>query len=195
MVMFFGLCNFPGTFQNMMNDIFQDMLDKGWIVIYMDDILIFLADPEEHRKWTLQVLERLREHDLYLKAEKCKFDVQEVEFLGLIVKPDQLTMDPMKLTGIREWLAPTTVKGVRSFLGFGNFYQQFIGHFTELARPLNELTQKNKVFEWMAECQQFFEALKAKFSESPILLMPDPTKPFIVKLDASKFATGAVLRQ
>jgi len=144
---------------------------------------------------TLRVLNRLREHDLYLKAEKCRFDVQEVEFLGLIVKPDQLTMDPTKLAGIREWPAPTTVKGVRSFLGFGNFYRRFIGHFAELARPLNELTWKNKAFEWTDECQHSFEALKAKFSESPVLLMPDPTKPFIVESDASKFATGAVLRQ
>jgi len=122
MAMFFGLCNSPVTFQNMMNNIFRDMLDKGWIIIYMNDILIFSADPEEHRQRTLQVLERLREHDLYLKAEKCKFDIQEVEFLGLIIKLDQLTMDPTKLAGIREWPAPTTVKGVRSFLGFGNFY-------------------------------------------------------------------------
>jgi len=195
MVMFFGLCNSPATFQNMMNDIFRDMLDEGWIVIYMDDILIFSADPEEHRLRTLRVLNRLREHDLYLKAEKCKFDIQEVEFLGLIVKPDQLTMDPTKLAGIKEWLAPTTVKGVRSFLGFGNFYRRFIGHFAELAQPLNELTRKNKVFEWTANCQLSFEALKAKFSESPVLLMPDPTKPFVVESDASKFATGAVLRQ
>jgi len=133
MVMFFGLCNLPVTFQNMMNDIFRDMLDKGWIIIYMDDILIFSADPEEHRQHTLQVLERLREHDLYLKAEKCKFDIQEVEFLGLIIKPDQLTMDLMKLAGIREWPAPTMVKRVRSFLGFRNFYRRFIGHFAELA--------------------------------------------------------------
>jgi len=99
-----------------MNNIFWDMLDEGWIVIYMDDILIFSADPEEHRKWMLQVLERLREHNLYLKAEKCKFDIQEVEFLGLIIKPDQLTMDLTKLAGIREWPAPTMVKEVRSFL-------------------------------------------------------------------------------
>jgi len=116
-----------------MNDIFRDMLDEGWIVIYMDDILIFSANPEEHQLRTLRVLNRLREHNLYLKVEKCKFDVQEVEFLGLIIKPDQLTMDPTKLTGIKDWPAPTTVKGVRSFLGFGNFYRQFIGHFAELA--------------------------------------------------------------
>jgi hypothetical protein len=84
-VMFFGLCNSPATFQAMMNDIFSDMLNKGWVIIYMDDILIFSKDPEEHQKRTLRVLRRLKEHDLYLKAEKCKFNVTEVEYLGLII--------------------------------------------------------------------------------------------------------------
>jgi hypothetical protein len=84
-VMFFGLCNSLATFQAMMNNIFLDMLNEGWVIIYMDDILIFSKDPEEHRKQTLRVLKRLREHNLFLKAEKCKFDVAEVEYLGLII--------------------------------------------------------------------------------------------------------------
>jgi RNase H-like domain found in reverse transcriptase len=121
--------------------------------------------------------------------------MQEVEFLGMIMRPNQLTMDPTKLAGIKDWLTPTSVKAVRSFLGFGNFYRRFIGHFADLARPLNNLTKKNKQFEWTTECQTAFEALKKKFTESPILLMPDPEKPFVIESDASKFATGAVLRQ
>ena len=141
------------------------------------------------------MLQRLKENNLYLKAEKCKFAVQEVEFLGLIIRPDEISMDPTKLAGIRDWPAPTSVKAVRSFLGFGNFYRRFIGHFAELARLLNELTKKTKIFEWSAECQTAFEVLKVKFAESPVLLMPDPTKPFTIESDASKFATGAVLRQ
>jgi hypothetical protein len=122
-VMFFGLCNSPATFQAMMNHLFKDMIDEGWIVIYMDDILIFSKDLAEHQKRTRRVLQRLQENDLYLKAEKCKFDVQEVEFLGLIVKPNHLSMDPTKLAGIKDWPTPATVKAVRSFLGFGNFYR------------------------------------------------------------------------
>jgi Reverse transcriptase (RNA-dependent DNA polymerase) len=138
--MFFGLCNSPATFQVMMNKIFKDMIDEGWVVIYMDDILIFSEKLTDHQERTRQILERLREHDLYLKPEKCKFNIQEVEFLGLIVRPNHLSMDPTKLTGIKDWPTPTNVKRVRSFLGFGNFYRRFIGHFAELARPLNNLT-------------------------------------------------------
>jgi hypothetical protein len=104
-------------------------------------------------------------------------------------------MDLTKLAGIKDWPAPMNVKGVRSFLGFGNFYRRFIGHFAELAHPLNELTKKDKVFEWMEACQQLFNKLKQKFSEAPILLMPDAAKEFTIKSDASKFASGAVLQQ
>jgi RNase H-like domain found in reverse transcriptase/Reverse transcriptase (RNA-dependent DNA polymerase)/Integrase zinc binding domain len=194
-VMFFGLCNSPMTFQAMMNDIFWDMIEEAWIVIYMDDILIFSKDLREHQERTRWVLQHLQEHNLYLKAEKCCFEMQEVEFLGMIIRPNQLTMDPMKLAGIKDWLTPTNVKVVCSFLGFGNFYRRFIGHFADLACPLNDLTKKNKQFQWMNKCQTAFDALKKKFAESPILLMPDPEKPFIIESDASKFATGAVLRQ
>ena len=102
-------------------------------------------------------------------------------------------MDPTKLTGIKIWIPPKTVKGVRSFLGFGNFYQRFIGNYMEIAKPLNELTKKTKIFKWSQECQTAFENLKKKFLEKPILIMPDPTKQFFVKSDASKWATGAVL--
>jgi hypothetical protein len=194
-VMFFGLCNSPATFQAMMNDIFRDMLNEGWVIIYMDDILIYSNDPEEHRKRTLRVLQRLCEHDLFLKAEKCKFDMKEVEYLGLIISENKIAMDPTKLAGIRDWPAPTNVKGVRSFLGFGNFYRRFIGHFAEVARLLNALTKKDQVFNWTTECQEAFEALKRKFSETPVLLMPDTEKPFTIESDASKFTSGAVLRQ
>jgi hypothetical protein len=111
-VMFFGLCNSPATFQAMMNNIFQDMLDEGWLIIYMDDIFIASADIEEHRKRTIQVVKRLLENDLFLKLEKCYFEVPEVEFLGMIIWNGKIAMDPAKLKGIADWSAPTTVKGV-----------------------------------------------------------------------------------
>jgi hypothetical protein len=96
----------------MMNDIFRDMLNKGWLIIYMDDILIYSNDPEEHQKRTLRVLARLCEHDLFLKAEKCKFEVKEVEYLGLIISENKITMDPTKLVEIHDWPAPMNIKGV-----------------------------------------------------------------------------------
>ena len=120
--MFFGLCNSSTTFQAFMDDIFSDMLDEGWLVIYMDDILIFSKDAATHRERTRRVLQCLQENDLYLKPEKCTFEVTETEYLGLIICPDVVAMDPAKLKTILDWPAPTSVKGVRSFLGFGNFY-------------------------------------------------------------------------
>ena len=194
-VMFFGLCNSPATFQAMMNEIFKDMIDEGWLVIYMDDMLIFSHDTDTHRKRTLRLLQRLQENDLFLKAEKCVFDTDEVEFLGMIIRPDHVAMDPTKLNGIKDWPVPTTVKGVRSFLGFGNFYRRFISHYSDIARPLNDLTRKDQPWTWTEPQQQAFETLKQKFAESPVLRMPDKAKAFSIESDASKFASGAVLRQ
>lgn len=195
MVMFFGLCNSPGTFQAMMNALFKDMIDEGWIVIYMDDILIFSKDQKTHEERTRRVLQRLQENDLFLKLEKCTFDAPEVEYLGMIIRENQLAMDPVKLKGIKDWKEPTDVKGVRSFLGFGNFYRRFIDHFSDVAKPLNDLTRKNTKWEWTSACQQAFDTLKDKFTTAPVLLMPDPLKPFFIESDASDFASGAILRQ
>jgi hypothetical protein len=132
-VMFFGLRNSPATFQAMMDDYFRDMIDEGWIAIYMDDILIHARTKEDLEKRTKRVLERLKEHDLYLKPEKCKFERTEVEFLGTIISENTIRMDPIKLAGIRDWPSPTTVKQTRSFLGFGNYYRRFISGFAEIA--------------------------------------------------------------
>ena len=187
------MTNSPATFQSMMNDYFADMIAQGWVLIYIDDILIFSKKPEDHHERTTKVLKRLEEKDLFLKPEKCVFNLTEVEYLGFIVKPNEISIDPTKLAGIRDWIPPTNVKGVRSFLGFGNFYRRFIGNYAEIAKPLNELTKKTKVFEWSQECQKAFDNLKKKFLEKPVLVVPDPTKPFYVESDASKWATGAIL--
>ena len=194
-VMFFGLCNAPATFQNMMNDLFRDMLQEGWMVIYMDDILIFSDNVEDHHERTRRALQRLQDSDLFLKAEKCEFDRQEVEFLGSIIRPGVVAMDPVKLKAIIEWEPPKTVKQVQAFLGFGNFYRRFIRDYSKIVRPLTELTKKDQPFLWTPECQKAFDTLKKRFTEEPILQIPDPEKPFQIECDASKVATGAVLRQ
>ena len=195
LVMFFGLRNSPAVFQRMMNEYFRDMTDEGWIVIYMDDILIVGKNEEELTERTKKVLQRLKEKDLFLKPEKCKFNQMSLEYLGLIISEGQIRMDAAKLAGIKSWPAPKTVRQTRSFLGFANFYRKFIGHYAEIAKPLNELTKKEKTFAWTSECQKAFEELKERFLEEPVLIMPDPTKQFIVETDASKWATGAVLKQ
>ena len=120
--MFFGLCNSPATFQAMMNDILKDELNDGWVIVYMDDILIFSKTKEGLEEMTKRVLQRLRENDLYLKPRKCKFCKTWIEYLGLIIEEGKMSMDPGKLNGIREWPVPKSVKQVCSWLGFGNFY-------------------------------------------------------------------------
>jgi len=195
LVMFFGLCNSPATFQNMMNDIFIMETNEGWILIYIDDILIFLKRKEELQKLTLRVLKKLQENDLFANLDKCTFETTEVDYLGMIISEDQIKMDPAKLKGIKDWPSPTTVKQVRSFLGFRNFYRKFIGHYADITQPLNDLAKKDLTWNWTDACQEAFEKLKEEFQKAPVLLMPDSMKPFIIETDASKFATGAVIQQ
>ena len=113
----------------------------------------------------------------------------------MVIEEGKVSMDPGKLKGIQEWLEPTTVKQVQAFLGFGNFYQWFIQRFSELARPLNDLLKKDTPFVWSGECQTAFNELKRRFTEEPVLIMPDHSKPFQIEADASKYASGAVLTQ
>ena len=154
-----------------------------------------LSNKEEMREHIKHVLQWLKENDLFLKLEKCKFVAKEVEFLGMIVKEGKIMMDPVKLAGISKWPEPKTVKQVRSFLGFAGFYRKFIGNYAEIMAPLTNLTKKLVPFRWDAECQKAFDTAKEKFLEEPVLVMPDPVKPFILETDASNWAAGAVLKQ
>jgi RNase H-like domain found in reverse transcriptase len=113
----------------------------------------------------------------------------------MIIKEGRITMDSVKLGGIRDWPVPTTLKQTWSFLGFGNFYQNFISHYSKLARPLNNLTKNDKKFEWSNNCQEVFDTMKKRFTEELVLLMPNQSKSFQIKSNASKVATGAVLTQ
>ena len=113
----------------------------------------------------------------------------------MVIEEGKNFMDPGKLKGIREWPIPATVKQVQGFLGFGNFYRQFIWHFSEFAKPLNDLLKKDQKFGWTDDCQHVFEELKKRFTEEPVLMMPDQSRPFKFETDASKYATGVVLTQ
>ena len=195
--MYFGLCNSPATFQAMMNDIFKDELrhQKCYLIIYMDDLLIFAETIKELRKQTKEILQKMRNNDLYLKPEKCEFERTKLEYLGMTVEEGKVSMNPDKIKGIKEWPEPTNVKEVRQFLGFGNFYQKFIRNYSDLAKPLNELLQKDKEFLWTPEAQKAFDKLKQRFTTETVLSMPDPKKLFQIEADASKYASGAVLSQ
>ena len=121
-IMFFGLSNSPATFQRFMNDSFKDMIAKGWLIVYTDDMLLTASNGQTNNEWTKRVLRMMKELNLNLKLKKCKFGVTEVDFLGLILKPGEIAIDPTKLSRIAEWPIPTKVKDVRSFLGFANYY-------------------------------------------------------------------------
>jgi hypothetical protein len=193
--MFFGLCNSPATFQAYMNQAFAQELNEGWLIVYMDDLLIFSSSLNEHQKCTRQILEKLRQEKLFLKPEKCVFDTQEVEYLGMIIKPGQVAMDQAKLTGIKDWPQPTLLTQVRSFLGFCNFYRHFVPHYSNIARPFIDLTKKGVPFAWSPTCNNAFEQLKGIFTSSPVLRNLNPEKQFAIATDASLAATGGVLLQ
>jgi Reverse transcriptase (RNA-dependent DNA polymerase) len=133
------MCNSPATFQAMINFIFSDMIKECRVIVYIDDILIFANNQEDLLKHTKMVLQQLREHDLFLKPKKCEFNKTMMEYLGLIIQEGKMSMDPVKLSGIRDWPIPNMVKQVRGFLGFANFYRWFIKKFSELVLPLNNL--------------------------------------------------------
>ena len=144
MVMYFGLCNSPATFQRFMNDIFRELIFKEGLIIYMDDILITGRTLEELRRRTIEVFKVLAKHDLYLKPEKCIFESQELEFLGYILTPGKLSTANYKVDGIINWPQPLNPTQIREFLGFCNFYQKFVQNFSDIAQPLSLLTRKNQ---------------------------------------------------
>jgi hypothetical protein len=174
-VMFFGLTNSPATFQRMMDSIFQHTIDKHHllgteILVYMDDILIASSSGlASHRAAVHDVLAVLEEHDLYLKPEKCMWEADSVDYLGLILEKGVTCMDLTKVEGVRNWATPTTKKHVRSFLGFCNFYRAFIRGFAKLAKPLNNLTKKDAPWTWGNDEQNTFDTLKHRIMEEPIL--------------------------
>ena len=195
-VMFFGLTNSPATFQAMMNHIFQEEIREGWLVVYMDDLLIATKDDLNfHQQCVRRVLQRLLEHDLYLKLSKCEFHKRRIEYLGVVLEHGQVQMDPTKVKGVADWNRPQNAKDVRSFLGFTGFYRYFIKDYSKIARPLIDLTKKNLRFEWTEKQQQAFERLKTLMCAKPVLKQPDYNQTFTLSTDASGYGVGAVLAQ
>ena len=190
-----GLCNAPGTFMQLMNTVFADMLDKS-VLCFLDDILIFSKTEEEHERHLREVLTRLRKEQLYVKMSKCAFMQREVAFLGHRIGADGLRVAPDKISAVQQWPQPKNVSDVRSFLGLANFYRRFVKDYSRIALPLTELTRETTTaWKWGTEQQAAFEALKAALCSPPVLLVPDQSKPFVLNTDACKFAIGATLQQ
>ena len=193
-VMPFGLTNAPATFMTLMQNVLRPLLDKC-VIVYIDDILVYSRDPEEHAQHLRQVFQLLREHRLYGKMSKCAFFMEAVEFLGHIISTTGVATDPAKVTTIKEWPIPKNVKDVQSFLGLCNYYRRFVPNYSTIATPLTDLTRKDLPFQWTTLAQEAFDNLKKQLSDTPVLCIPDPDKPFVVTTDASDFAMGAVLSQ
>ena len=191
-VMPFGLTNSPAAFQRLMNDVFRDLLDKC-VTVYLDDILIYSDNPSEHRKHVREVLRRLRQHGLYARADKCKFSVDTVEYLGFILSPSGLRMSEDKVKIIQDWPEPRKVKDIQSFLGFANFYRRFIANYSDIVIPLTRLTRKNTPWLFSDSAREAFNNLKKAFTTAPVLTHWIPDRPIIVETDASDYALGAIL--
>ena len=179
-----------------MDDIFQIEIAQGWFVNYINNLI--LADEGDRQQLidrTIYVLRKLEEHNLYIKPEKCEFLVSRVSVLGFVIDNGTVSMEPQKVSGIAEWPPPENVSQLRSFAGFCNFYHRFIDHYADKCEPLNELLKKEEPWEWTDHRHAAFEKLKAAYISSPVLLIPDPTKPFKIKADASLYTSGAVLIQ
>lgn len=190
----FGLTNAPATFQAVMNNVFGHLLGRS-VLVYLDDILIFSKTPEEHLQHLREVLQILRDANLYAKLSKCTFGTHELEFLGHIISKDGLKVDPKKTAAVTSWPVPKDVSHVRSFLGLANYFEKFIRNYAMMVTPLTDLTRKDRAWLWTPECQKAFEAVKAALSTAPVLSLPDFTKPFEMVCDASRFGLGAVLYQ
>jgi hypothetical protein len=163
-----GLTNAPAAFQQFVNSIFANMLDIC-VIIYLDDILIYSQDLTSHKNHVQEVLQRLCKHWLYAKPEKCKFHSMSAEYLGYLLSPDSLTMSNEKVQAIVDWLEPWKVKDIQSFLGFTNFYHQFIYNYLDIVVLLTWLTCKDAPWNFLDECWKSFETLKKAFTTAPIL--------------------------
>ncbi|WVZ48654.1 hypothetical protein U9M48_000075 [Paspalum notatum var. saurae] len=183
--MSFGLTNAPAFFMYMMNSVFMNELDK-FVVVFIDDILIYSKNEKEHEEHLRVVLTRLREHKLYAKFSKCAFWLREVGFLGHILSEKGVAVDPSK---------PETVTEIRSFLGLAGYYRRFIKDFSKIAKPMTSLTKKNAKFVWGPKCEDGFRELKKLLTTAPVLAQPDVTKPFDVYCDAFGQGLGCVLMQ
>src|SRR5882724_7615804 len=194
LVMLMGLTNAPATFQAFMNHIFQDMTDI-FIVIYLNNILIFPDSLEDHQVHVRRILECLHEYNLYSKPEKCLFHMQKIEFLGFMVTPTGISMDTSKTDAVSIWPTLTNLKAVQAFLGFTKFYCRFIVGFSDIIIPLICLTRKDTPFTWGSDHTKAFETLKTAFTQAPILAHFNPDNPIVVETDSSDYVIAVIISQ
>jgi hypothetical protein len=194
MVMSFGLTNAPAYFMYLMNKFFMEYLDK-FVVVFINYILIFSKNEEDHDEHLRVVLQKLRENQLYAKLSKCEFWLKEVLFLGHIISEGGIYVDPSKVKDVLSWKTTQNISDIRSFLELAGYYRRFIEGFSKISKPLMELLAKGNTFEWTPRRETNFRELKKRLTTTPVLTMPDIEKPFSIYCDASDQGLGCVLMQ
>ncbi|KAL4013401.1 hypothetical protein IC575_025570 [Cucumis melo] len=193
-VMSFGLTNAPAVFMDLMNRVFKDFLDS-FVIVFIDDILIYSKIEAEHEEHLHQVLETLRANRLYAKFSKCEFWLKKVSFLGHVVSSEGVSVDLANIEAVTNWPRPSTVSEIRSFLGLAGYYRRFVEDFSRIANPLIQLTKKGTPFVWSPACESSFQKLKQKLVTAPVLTGLDGSESFVIYSDASKKGLGCVLMQ
>jgi hypothetical protein len=194
LVMSFCLTNAPAYFMYLMNSVFMMELDK-FVVVFIDDILIYSENEKEHAKHLRIVLQRLRDHKLYAKFSKCEFWLKSVKFLGHTISQDGISVDPSKVQEVMDWKPPKSVHQIRSFLGLAGYYRRFIPDFSRITKPMTELLKKGVKFVWSEACEKAFHTLRQHLTSAPVLVQSDYSKPFEVFCDASGTGLSCVLMQ
>ncbi|KAA0042118.1 pol protein [Cucumis melo var. makuwa] len=190
----FGLTNAPTVFMDLMNRVFREFLDT-FVIVFIDDILIFSKTEAEHEGHLRMVMQTLRDNKLYAKFSKCEFWLKQVSFLGHVVSKAGVSVDPAKIDAVTSWPRPSTVSEVRSFLGLAGYYRRFVENFSHIATPLTQLTRKGAPFVWSKACEDNFQNLKQKLVTALVLTLPDGSGSFVIYSDASKKGLGCVLMQ
>jgi len=193
-VMPFGVTNAPGVFIEYMNRIFHPYLDQ-FVVVFIDDILVYSKSEEEHAEHLRIVLRVLKEKQLFAMLSKCEFWLREVSFLGHVISKGGIVVDPSKVDTVMQWESSKSVFEVRSFLGLAGYYRRFIEGVSKLALPLTQLTQKRQAYVWDSKCENSFLELKKRLTSAPVLIFPNLKESFVVYCDASKMGLGGVLMQ
>ncbi|GJX97962.1 putative reverse transcriptase domain-containing protein [Tanacetum coccineum] len=184
--------NAPAVFMDLMNRVCRPYLDK-FVIVFIDDILIYSKTKEEHDVHLRLILELLKKEELYAKFSKCDFWLSKVQFLGYVIDSEGIHVDPAKIKSIKDWESPKTPTEIRQFLGLAGYYRRFIEGFSKIAKPITKLTQKNIKFNWGEKEETAFQTLKQRLCSAPILALPEESENFVVYCDASHKGLGAVL--
>ncbi|GJS95227.1 putative reverse transcriptase domain-containing protein [Tanacetum coccineum] len=193
-VMSFGLTNAPAVFMDLMNRVCKPYLDK-FVIVFIDDILIYSKNKQEHAEHLKLILELLKKEQLYAKFSKCEFWIPKVQFLGHVIDSQGIHVDPAKIESVKDWASPKSATEIRQFLGLAGYYRRFIEGFSKIAKPMTKLTQKKIKFDWSDKAEAAFQLIKQKLCSAPILALPEGNEDFIAYYDASIKGLGAVLMQ